>query len=256
MTYSQNDDDLFEYDPEVDAEDSSAALQSEAYSPSSSNKNKTIEDFISSAKQLVDEISSDENSPIDEEKVKLAASFHTATSAYYQKVQTPSYIKAISITLNTLTNGDFAKIQMFNHKEALIIQRLRYLSMMNKVFINADADENVVKELFDLLKIEYSLEHVQTFYLSSANISMFCLNLDRAIYKHLGKQLNLPIKEHLLDDSHIQDGDKYFDQLNDPVDNDYISESYAFLFSAMANEGLLKDLSEIYNVPFDLVVNT
>ena len=157
MTYSQNDDDLFEYDPEVDAEDSSAALQSEAYSPSSSNKNKTIEDFISSAKQLVDEISSDENSPIDEEKVKLAASFHAATSAYYQKVQTPSYIKAISITLNTLTNGDFAKIQMFNHKEALIIQRLRYLSMMNKVFINADADENVVKELFHLLKIEYSL---------------------------------------------------------------------------------------------------
>ena len=71
MTYSQNDDDLFEYDPEVDAEDSSAALQSEAYSPSSSNKNKTIEDFISSAKQLVDEISSDENSPFDNKQMLL-----------------------------------------------------------------------------------------------------------------------------------------------------------------------------------------
>lgn len=259
MTYFQNDDDLFDYDPETDTDTedvSSAVFQSEQYTPSSSTRNKTVEDFISSAKQFVDEISINDSSPIDEQKVKLAASFHNATAAYYQKVQTPSYIKSVSIVLNTLTNGDFSRIQMFNHKEALILQRLRYLSMMNKIFTTSDPDQNVLKELFDIMKIEYSFEHVQTFYLSSVNISLFCLNLDRLIYKHLGERLNLPIKQELLDDSYINEPEKFLIELNDPVNDEHMSQMYASLYTEMANDGLLKDLSDLYNIPFNLRVNS
>jgi len=256
MNHPQNDDDLFDYDPETDTEDtSSVSLQSEAYAPSSSNRNKNVEDFISSAKKFVDEISLDNDSPIDEQKVKLAASFHEATAAYYQKIQAPSYMKSISIVLNTLTNGDFSKIQMFNHKEALILQRLRYLSMMNKIFSTTDPDENVLKELFDLLKMEYSFDHVKTFYLSSANISLFCLNIDRLIYKHLGEKLNLPINQDLIDDTYITDPDKFLVQLNESVSDEHLSTMYANTFIDMANDGLLKDIADFYNIPFNLVVN-
>lgn len=256
MTYFQNDDDLFDYDPETDTEDtSSSSLQSEAYVSPSSNRNKNVEDFISSAKKFVDEISLDDNSPIDEQKVKLAISFHEATALYYQKVQAPSYMKSVSIVLNTLTNGDFSRIQMFNHKESLILQRLRYLSMMNKVFSTSDPDDSVFKELFDLLKIEYSFDHVQTFYLSSVNISLFCLNLDRLIYKHLGEKLNLPIKQELLDDTYLNEPDKFFIQLNDSVSDHHMSSMYADTFIDIANSGLLQELSEFYNLPFNLVVN-
>lgn len=255
MTHFQNDDDLFDYDPETDTDSTSdSLLQSETYT-SSSNKNSTVESFISSAKQFIDEISVDDNSPIDELKVKLAASFHSATAAYYQKAQNPSYIKSVSLVLNTLTNGDFSKIQMFNHKEALIIQRLRYLSMMNKIFSNSDADQNVLKELFDIMKVDYSFEHVQIFYLSSVNLSLFCLNVDRLIYKSLGEKLNLPIKQELIDDTYINEPDRFFSELNDPISDEYISNMYASTFIDLANDGLLKDLSEFFNVPFNLRTN-
>jgi len=258
MTYFRNDDDLFDYDPETDTdteESVSDSPQSEQHFSSSSNKNKTLEDFISSAKEFINEISSTEISAIDERKVKLATSFHDATALYHEKVQTPAYTKSVSIVLNTLTNGDFTKILMFNHKEALILQRLRYLSMMNKIFSQSNLDQSVIKELFEFMNVEYSVEHVQIFYSSSVNISRFCLNLDRLIYKYLGEKLNLPIKQELLDDTYINEPDKFFAQLNTSVVDDYASQSYGSLYAEMANDGILQGLSNIYNIPFNYKAN-
>lgn len=239
MSYLDNDDDLFDYEPEDEVESTS---------PSSGHKH--VDDFLSAAKDIINEISNDE--VVDHNKVKLASSFHLATAVYYSKVQGPTQEKAIEVILDKITNGEFSLLQMFYTTEALIIQRLHFLDLIERViepnFGISDDDNFTLKELFDLLKIECSPEHIRIFYAPSIAISRFCLNVDRVVYQHLGSKLNIPIKQELIDPHYKVNSS----ELNNPVVNNYSDTVYPLILKSIATEGVLEKLQEVFNVQVGL----
>jgi len=253
MPYSDNDDDIFDYDPE---QDFSSNLQSDSYQNISSS-DKSTNTIISSAKDIFDDLVSDNSfgDTIDESKVKLCISFQAAAANYFSKIQTPAYTKSISMVLDTLTNGDFSMIQMFNHKEALITQRLRYICMMKQVIHSDTSDDSIMEQLFSLLNISYDKSHVEIFYTSNLNIATHALHVDRAIYKALGKKLNLPLKEELLDDTYVVTPEHFLSSLNDNPVDDYFNIAYSKIIRKIADEGVLSELSELYGTNYTLYSN-
>lgn len=253
MSYSTNDDDIFDYDPDQDV---SSTTQFDSYQKSFSSDNSS-NPIVSSAKDIFDDLVSNpsSNDTIDEVKVKLAISFQSASSSFYAKVQPQSYANSVSMVLDTLTNGDFSMVYMFNHKQALITQRLRYITMMNQV-IKVDSHEKpILESLFNFLDIEYDINHIEIFYTTNLNIALHCLHLDRAIYKTLAKKLNLPVKQHLLDDTYLTNPDYFISSLNDSATEDYFNSAYSKILRKIADEGVLSELSNLYGVEYGVYSN-
>ena len=245
MSYLDNDDDLFSYDPEDDVTEAPATSHS-------STNNKSVDDFMSSAKSIIDELSQSSDDFIDDGKIKLAFSFHLATAVYFAKVENPTYEKAIGVVLDKLTNGDFSLIHIFYRTEALIIQRLHFLDLMERVFLpdsSIDEDDNfTIKELFKILKIDFTDDHVKINYAPSVAIARFCLNVDRIIYQHLGAKLNLPINQNLIDPQFKVNSS----ELNNPVVNNYPDTVYPLIMKSIATEGVLEKLQDTFNVQVEL----
>ena len=241
MSYLDNDDDLFDYDPDED-------LNSSLQSTEPSNQ-KSPDDFMSSAKSILDELAESSSDVIEQSKIKLASSFHLATSAFYAKVEAPTYEKAIAVVLDKITNGDFSLIHIFYRTEALIIQRLHFIDLMDRVVdpnaISNDLENDfTLKHLFDILKVECSVEHIKMFYAPSIAISRFCLNVDRILYQHLSNKLNIPVNPNLINPDYQVNSS----ELNDPVTNDYSDKAYPLIIKSIAAEGLLEKLQETFNV--------
>ena len=249
MSYLDNDDDLFNYEPDDEVQ---------SYTDSSPLSNtKSTDDFMSSAKSLLDELADSSPDVIEDNKIKLATSFHLATAVYFAKVENPTYEKAMAVVLDKLTNGDFSLLHIFYRTEALIIQRLHFLDLMERV-VNplttegSEDDDFTLKALFDMLKVECSAEHVKIFYGSSIAISRFSLNVERVIYQHLGNKLNLPINQNLIDPNYKVNSS----ELNNPVVNNYPDTVYPLILKSIATEGVLEKLQEIFNVQVELSRDT
>lgn len=240
MSYLDNDNDLFDYDPDDEIDSPTTS--------STSSKQKSVDDFMSSAKSIIDELSQSSDDIIDDNKIKLASSFHLATSVYFSKVEHPTYEKAIGATLDKLTNGNFSLLHIFYRTESLIIQRLHFLDLMEKVVESSsslnDDDNFTIKELFNILKIDFTDEHIKIFYAPSIAIARFCLNVDRVTYQHLGAKLNMPINENLIDPYYKVNSS----ELNNPVVNDYSDTVYPLIMKSIATEGVLEKLQEVFNV--------
>lgn len=250
MSYLDNDDDLFNYDPDTDPD----PIKEVIHNDSTKSTDSPFQDFISRLKEQDSDLNS-EHDFLDLPKLKLANAFHTATHRHYAKVETPSYVKSITVILDKITNGDFSLIQMFYRKEYLICQRLVFLSMMD-VIIAPKEDSNEDSPLLEILTelgLNLDQQHIDLFYATSVNISRHSLAIDRATYKYLGERLNMTIVPELIDPNYS------YDMNAKPVDkilnSDYMNNIMHAMTSALAKDGLLEAIQDMFGTTVTLSNN-
>lgn len=248
MSYIDNDDDLFDYDPE---EESSSP---ETYSPTS---HKSVDNFLSDTKNLLEDIVlSDDADTVDQKKVKLILGFHQATHLYFSRQEQPAFLESISMTLDKLTNGDFSMLHMFHTKEALIFQRMKFIALIQAMLTPSESDNiSPLADLMKALQIDYTNNHIDIFYNTSLNISRHCLNVDRIIYSELAKKLNLSTKDYLFDDTYLNDPIAFTDNINSIQHVGYQDSAYAAITAMLGNDSVVQKLSETFSTQVSLFDN-
>jgi len=241
MSYLDNDDDLFDYDPDLEAD---------------SSKDYSYTSFNEATKITSDDPDLDLSSSLSVLKINLATAFHSATTNHFSEVERPSFEKAICVTLDKLTNGDFTLLHMFYRKEMLISQRITFLSMMDIVMSNPeDSDSpysNFLIQLFSKANVNITDAHVPIFYGTCISIARHSLIVDQAIYRFLGQKLNLPLKEDLLNPEFSSDKAL---NISAPVHNDFFNTVYPSVIRALSEDGLSDMLSSDFSTPINLISN-
>lgn len=247
MSYLDNDDDLFEYDPELET---SSTTQSDSFA---TKTNSQFEDFVSKSK-IDQDLDITDNNLLDEPKIKLALSFHHATHRHYAGVESPSYFKSITLVLDKITNGDFSLIHMFYRKEALIAQRIIFLSMMDAVIARTDNEQdNVLTEILTHLGLDLSDDHIDLFYGTSLSISRHCLAVDRIMYQHLGEKLSIPVNQALIDPNY--DYKQNSRAIAEIITSDIYNKIFESITDTLAQEGLLEKIQETFGTSVRLTKN-
>jgi hypothetical protein len=250
MTYLSNDSDLFEYDPEEDI--SSPDL--EEIKDHSNKQKSTVDDFLSQHKDLLSVLQTSSENLLDENKIRLATGLHGATSRFFTKIQSPTFNKSVSVVLDKLSNGDFSLINTYYRTEALIIQRLLFISLMDNILgYNPDKEDQSfsIKNLLEALEFENVDDHIKIFYHTSLNICHHSLTIDRAIYQQLGNRLGMDLNPNLIDPLYVID----ITNLNNPVINDYADKAYGSILATISQEGLLETLKETFGAQIGLYSN-
>ena len=251
MTYLSNDTDLFEYDPEEDI----STPDLEEIKDNTSKQKSTVDDFLSQHKDLLGILQTSSEKLLDENKIRLATGLHGATSRFFAKIGSPTFDKSVSVVLDKLSNGDFSLINTYYRTEALIIQRLLFISLMNTI-LGLDSDEKSedsfsVKNLLEALKFENVDDHIKIFYQTSLNICQHTLVLDRIVYQHLGNRLSIAINPDLIDPYYSID----IANLNNPVINDYADNAYVSIIANIAQEGVLEKLKDTFGTQIGFYSN-
>lgn len=192
---SSNDDDLFDYDPDLEQKSTVNNFSSDETDKSNFNtfENNLYNDIKNHLSDLVDS----GDSVLDGNKVKLALGFHEASYNYFNNINSEAMVKSLSVALDTLTEGGYSLLLMFHRLEMRISRRMHFLSLFQDLFNRSDLSDNFIKSIFDLLKIDINDLYIRACYSSSIAICNHALKLDRAQYKMLSTQLDIPVKECL-----------------------------------------------------------
>lgn len=181
-----NDDDLFDYDPE---QEESTVKQN--YSDNNSSFGEQI-------KSALNDIVSD---ALDKDKFRLAAAFNISTQKFIDSVNEPAFSKTIRVVLDKLTNGDFTLLNLLHRSEMRISRRMDFL-LLFKEFLSEEVTDftnnDIIKDIFGFLQIDATELYVKTCYQSTYRIVQHALEIDRALYKTLCRRLNLEPKQFLL----------------------------------------------------------
>jgi len=184
---SDNDDDLFDYDPQKDSSPTS--------NYSNFNTSSSDNDLLKKLKININNSDKEFNT----NSAKLAIGFSSSTYHFIWSVYSESLVKSMIVSLDSLTNGDFSLLIRFHELEMKISKRMDFHLLVREIFIKNDSPSQSLEELFTFLNIEVSDLYISTCFLSSVAISNHALMLDRSEYVVLAKKLNIPTKHFLLE---------------------------------------------------------
>lgn len=229
MTYHDNDEDLFNYDPDVDLNVSDQSTVSESDNIDSLLSSNTLEFF----------------------KAKTAASFLNAQGMWFDAsfIQASAANKAAHVALDELTSGRFSLLKLYYEVE-MNLTRKRSILYITSRFMRLISSSGFDKVKITLGGSQVQLDLSVVLLFINNNISVMnhaCANL-RAIYVHLANKLDIAYDESLLDDSTFQPSvDENLDIFDD---ND---ELVAMMFSQMFAKSYPCDYSShLKSVYFDI----
>lgn len=228
--YIDNDDDLFEYDPE----------QEESKQTSSVNN-----DFTDSVKDTFENIT---NISHHSDRNKLAIAFNISTQKFIEAINSEAYNKSIRLVLDKLTNGDFTLINLFHRLEMRIFRRMHFLSLFDELSGSEFKNNSIVKEVLEFLQVDFTDLYIKTCYQSTYNISIFALSLDRAMYITLSKRLGIPVKQELFANP--------ADMEHDKIDVSLAEFEHGILlnvYKSMMENGLSEELSKLLGTELKFV---
>lgn len=241
--YIDNDDDLFEYDPELET---SKPINFDT--PTAIPESKS--DFINEMKNHFGSDIENLTGNISPNKHKLAASFNLAYKVFVNEILKEGTAKSISIVLDGLTNGDFSLMSMFYETEIKISKKIFFLDLVERAFIDPTSNENVIKQLDDILHIDFSDLYIQSCYQSTINICKHSLMLDQALYLCLSKKLGIAVKQYLFEPINESAGKDHQVYLED-----YKKELSESIKKLLLDHGLLAEVQEISGTQVKLTTN-
>jgi hypothetical protein len=207
MDYIPNDDDdLFEYDPE----ESSTSYDHTQTSSSSSN-NSINSDYVDAVKNTLRNTSIDsEDSGVNRAQVRLSTAFYEGTYHWVNNESSANgFLQSVIYVLDKITNNDFSKIQLFKETEFRLAKKLFVDYLMREAFAIDDNQkyddgiQSIMKEMFD---VDISDFYMNVCYTIIYDMNRHSIHLDRIIYTALSAQLELPTKEILfVDDPDLND---------------------------------------------------
>jgi hypothetical protein len=188
--YSDNDDDLFEYEYVETKTDSI----NEAFKESSSELN----DFQNKLNIDISESDIDDKGfNLHGRHIQLSLAYHKAYEQFVYETVPLSLAKSFTITLDTLTNGDFSLISKFYSLEMIISRKLLFLQLSFPALQQGPKYISILKEIGNVLKIEIDDFFIQNFFLTTLEICEFTIKLHQAEYLTLSKRLGIPVNQAL-----------------------------------------------------------
>lgn len=247
MNYSDNDDDLFDYDP------NSSTAESVSFKEESKFTSKELINNFKVAIENDSDITNTGN--LDSDKIRISNAYYGAYNRFITEIKRDSLAKSLVITLNSLTNNDFSLISMFYDLEMKISRRMLFIDLSNLTFTSKLEVDSEVKKVYEgfienvekIFNIKFNEFYIETFYLSTVSISKHALNLDRAMYLSLSKKLQIPVKQVLFDDRNDMsesDHDVYLDSFKRTIDE--------MIHQELINNGLMDEIKTLFGKDVDV----
>lgn len=209
MSYniSDNDDDLFNYDPAQDSVTQTLNPESTKVTaePSADDTSRHHREFVNSIKSNIEDADADlglHDPKMNPLVSNLYGSFQEAINNFIGTIQKDHFAKSIHMTLDELTNGKFSMLNLYHHYEMRIARRSALVNLFGAVFregqeLNEDGEEVApfLRKISELLNINFT----HNYYVSTFNVSIDILNhsltMDKVIYQFLADRLGLPLNE-------------------------------------------------------------
>lgn len=228
MTYYENDEDLFNYNPEEELTSST--------NPSESSENDSF-DF-----QFKDE-------HFQFFKAKTAVSFLQAQGLWFDEshVKTSSGNKAVHMILDEITQGRFTLLKNYFQTEMALYRKKDILYLTSK-FMNilSSSDMEHISINVEGSSIKLDMAIISMFINNNLNIINHSLSVLRALYVHLGEKLNIEIDPSLLENHPLTSDDPEEDIPNfDETFGHLFSKSYPCDYSNFLNN-LHSNLYEVF----------
>lgn len=235
--FLQNDDDLFEYEPEE------TSLPNFSTDSDQSNLSQSEKDFLDSIK--VSEKNNIGSVNATEAQLSLA---YLASSHFFVKSETvfTGHSFAIRYALDELTNGRFSLLELLKTTEAKIIRLSAFITLSESIF--GDETQSFIETLNNLFNSNIGPIHANAIYGTHLAISRHSLAINRCLYSQLCHKLNMPLNPSLFDDDYsLDDVDFSYQEFTSNIHSNIISE--------LALEGLTDKVSEAFSQNVQLYKN-
>lgn len=233
-SYTNNDDDLFEYEYD-EAEETKISSAS------------SIEDINLSSKLFketsgIDALELDNKvATLNGNQIRLSSSYNQAFASFVNEVHPQAVAKSMVIVLDTLTNGDFSLISKFYDLEMFISRKMLFLELSHRSLDKDNIDQFILSEISKILSIQFTDFYLENFYYSTLDICEFSLGFDRAEYLVLSKKLGIPVQQFLFED---------YKTLKESEHNVYIEDFKEYktnsINQVLLENNLLQEISNLY----------
>lgn len=211
FSLSENDDDLFDYDPSLETSTSFTSSETDSVPTSLSNEQVEHEkQFIENIKNNISfDLDTDltgENGKVNNITSNLYGSFQEAINAFINTIRHDNFIKSAHITLDRLTNGQFSLINLFYQYEMKISRKLALVELFAHI-VKTEENEDVasfLRELSSVLRIDVSKLYYNATFCSTVNILNHSLSVDRIVYRFLSNKTQIPVNEALINGLNLQ----------------------------------------------------
>lgn len=226
MSYSDNDDDLFDYEPED--------VITHTENNSSTTSQKLDNQLLTDIKDNFDDI--EDKGSIKGLEARLGSAFLDAANFYVNSAIVNGHSFAARYVLDEVSDGKFSLLEYFKTTEIKIIKMIEFTQLCESVL----KDENsFVSQIQDLVGITLSPLHISSVYQTHLKLTRHSLLLNRAIYLQLSEQLMMPVIMELFDD------DCKTDDINYSY-SDLVSNIKSNIIKQYAHAGLLDKISEAF----------
>ncbi len=193
-SYSQSDDDLFDYDPSV--EKSKEQLYNSVSDIKSDN---TLLSDLSRNIKNNDDQTFDGHTEI---RVKLAEAILGSYDKWINNASSVAYFSTLNTMLDELTNGRFSVMYFYNTIEQKILRRININTLIGESFIvKNDNNKDTLKEFLTRIGISYDGPYLSTYVGTLVRISNHILIRERAMYLSLAERLQLSCNPLIAQDS-------------------------------------------------------
>ena len=193
-SYSQSDDDLFDYDPSV--EKSKEQLYNSVSDIKSDN---TLLSDLSRNIKSNDDQTFDGHTEI---RVKLAEAILGSYDKWINNASSVAYFSTLNTMLDELTNGRFSVMYFYNTIEQKILRRININTLIGESFIvKNDNNKDTLKEFLTRIGISYDGPYLSTYVGTLVRISNHILIRERAMYLSLAERLQLSCNPLIAQDS-------------------------------------------------------
>jgi len=193
-SYSQSDDDLFDYDPSIEKP------KEQLYNPVSDIKsdNTLLSDLSRNIKNNDDQ-TFDGHTEI---RVKLAEAILGSYDKWINNASSVAYFSTLNTMLDELTNGRFSVMYFYNTIEQKILRRININTLIGESFIvKNDNTKDSLKEFLGRIGISYDGPYLSTYVGTLVRISNHILIRERAMYLSLSERLQLSCNPLISQDS-------------------------------------------------------
>lgn len=237
--YSDNDDDLFDYE----------------YKESETTHNFESSENVINLKEKINIRPDDidlENiaGNLHNAKISISLAFHKAFTNFIDIISGEALAKTLSVTLDTLTNGDFSLLANFYKLEMQISRKMIFLQVSDQGLTIDEDNYSFIKAMNQVFNIDTDEFYVNNFFRASLNICEFSLQIDRAKYLSLSKKLQIPVNQFLFEDPYTTN------EKNHLVDiESYRANNNERVLQEMVSQGLLQEISNFTGITPSLFTN-
>lgn len=234
QSFSNNDDDLFSYDP-----------LSAPVNNFSSKNNLDPSEVIENISKRVEETKDENILGSSGTRIRFAQSFLTAYTEFVS-FGAVFFHKAVHQSLNTLTSGRFSLLYMFNFLEYNILRRINIKYLLENAFLDQENVElGAFKKFMNKTGFNLDESFISVYIKTNLEINDHIINNERSMYLLLADKLqtsphpivvnpNPTIKE--LSDSICADASEYHESLFNDI------------FVSLADSEYLKNLSDLSSI--------